>query len=309
MGRIIIPYLNPLNLVEVAPVEIPQYVTKFIDDYLWSERLQPQQMGVKPFYQLWQNSDVIPIQLQSDMGQITVYVINCKRKQIDSFIMTPKQQNKYEPGMYIYEAFISLTPYPPGKYMLVFKVGDSALVSEPIHIKARHENTFLFQYKHRNYRGNVIFETGIEMNVRAVCNIKLQAPQSKDTLYEDQVLDMTLIKSVPFTVYDLTIEQIPDWYSKIFGWVMGCSSVRINGHYFTKNGEGAKFEKEVKAYYDALANYKLELRDSTNRNSKVFSATENTNEELTITLNVDSKGFADTSVEASSSVVTFLNVE
>jgi hypothetical protein len=312
MGRLILPYINPINLVEVSPTLIPQYVSRFMDDYLWANRLSVRQSGVSKYYQPWNNNDVVSVQFQNSAGQVVVYLVNCKGKKIDSFIATPKQQNKYQPEYFIYESHIALTPYPEGHYFFIYEIGSpvrKALISEPIYIKPQHEGTILFQYKHRTFRGNMVFETGIQPSVRVKANLKKQVPKSKDTLYEDQVLDMTILKSTPFRVFDLTLEQIPDWYGEIFNWIMGCSDVRLDGRYYTKNGDDAKFEKEVSAYFDALIDHKLELRESVNRNSKIFDVDEDTTEEFFLTLNVDSKGFADTSQNASSSVITFIDVE
>lgn len=312
MGRIILPYINPINLVPVSPVQVPQYVSKFIDDYLWANRLTTRQLGVTRYAMPFNNNDVVSVQFQNNAGQVVVYLVNCKGKKIDSFIATPKQQNKYDPSYFIYESHIALTPYPEGVYFFLYEIGTPVmrvLISEPIYIKQEHEDTLLFQYKHKQFRGNMIFETGIEPSVRVKGHLKKQEPKSKDTLYEDQVLDMTILKSTPYRVFDLTLQQIPDWFAEIFNWILGCSSVRIDGRYYTKNGDDAKFEKDVPAYYDALADYRIELRESTNRNSKMFDVDEDTSEQITITLNVDSKGFADTSQDASSSVITFLDVE
>jgi hypothetical protein len=312
MGRIYLPYLNPLNLVEVNPAQVPQYLSKFMDDYRWADRLTTRQLPIEKFYQPWQNNDVIDLQFQSDLGQTTAYLVDVTGKRIDSFIATPKQQNKFDPAYFIYELHMAQTPYPEGYYVYYFEVGSpviTALVSEPIRIAPTHEGTLLFQYKHRQYRGNMIFETGIEPSIRVKGHILKDKPVSKDTLYEDQILDMTMLKSTPYRVFNLTLEQIPDWKSEVLNWVMGCSDVRIDGRYYTKNGDDAKWDKQVSAYFDALFDISLPLRESINRNSKVFSADENTNEELTIQLNVDSKGFADTSQNASSSVVTFIDVE
>lgn len=312
MGRIYLPYLNPLNLVEVAPQVIPQYISKFMDDYRWADRLTPRQLPVERYYQPWANDDVIDLQFQTDLGQTTAYLVNTHGRRIDAFVATPKQQNKFDPAYFIYELHMAQTPYPEGFYVYYLEVGSpavTALISEPIYIKPKHEGTLLFQYKHRQYRGNMIFETGIEPSIRVQGRLLKDKPVSKDTLYEDQVLDMTMLKSVPYRVFNLVLEQIPDWTSEIFNWIMGCSDVRIDGRYYTKNGDDAKWDKQVSAYYDARFDCVLPLRESTNRNSKIISADENTNDQLTIQLNVDSKGFADTSQNASSSVVTFIDVE
>src|SRR5688572_27038626 len=168
MARIILPYINPVNLFEIEPVTIPQYLSKFIDDYRWADRLTPQQQMIQPFYQPWNNNDVVSVQFQNNGGQVTVYLVNCQGKKIDSFIATPKQQDKYQPDFFIYESHISLTPYPEGRYFFMYEIGvpvSNVLISEPILIQAEHPGTLLLQFKHRKFRGNMIFETGIEPSI------------------------------------------------------------------------------------------------------------------------------------------------
>lgn len=308
---VISSFLNPLNLVKVAPVQIPQYNSRWVDDYFWMNRLNQYQAGAPRFAQLWQNNDVISLQLENNAGQITVEMKDCRGKTIQSFIMQQKQQNTFDPAFFIYEVNIAGTPFPEGIYYPVFKIGvapvSDVLIAEPIHYAPKHVGSLLIQYKHRTYREGMIFETGIEPSIRIKGILAQQDPESTDSVYEDQTADIITLKSVPYRVFLLTIEQIPDWMVTILNGVFGCSDVRIDGVYFTKNAE-AKIESNTPSWANALKNYTIELREANNKTGKVFPGSVVSNDEITLTVNAESKGFADTSENASSSIVTFIDV-
>jgi hypothetical protein len=311
MPRIYIPYLNPLNLVEVDPAEVPQYESMHIDDYWWKERLNKWQQGTEQYYQPWRSDDVVVLQLQNNAGQLQVQVVNCNLEIQLTFLMQQKQQNTYQPEYFIYESSTALTPLPDGRYFFIVRAGTNPVkktsISEPILIQAEQPRTLLIEYVNRSYYGNMIFETGITPSIRIQGFLTLQPPPSKDTLYEDQVLDMIMVQSKPYRLLELTIEPVPDWMIDKLNWIFGCSGLRIDGKYFTKN-EGAKWEETVSVMNGALKGYKIQLRESISRNSKVFDTTDDTDEELNLLVNADSKGFADTTEAASSSVVQFYDV-
>lgn len=205
----------------------------------------------------------------------------------------------------------ALNTIPSGRYFFVFKVGvnpiSDVLVSEPILVQEKHENTVLLQYTNRRMKGKFIFETGIKPSIRVPSRFRQQAPGSNDTLYEDQTADMVMIKSIPFRLWRYYIESIPDWFAWIIKNVQGCSDVKYDGLQMVVDDD-AKFESTISQYSDALVNYQITLREAVNNDSKDFDSNVVSNDEISIMLNVDSKGFADTSENASSSIVTFIDV-
>lgn len=301
-------FINPLQLVDINPVNIPQYISRFMDDYLLTVRLN--QWQAKSFLQVWQNNDVVTLQAQNNMGALQVDIIDCKQSVFLSFLMDQKQQNLYEPTTFIYESNSSLGPLPESVYFLRVTAGGGlkTMISEPICVKELHENSLLIEYVNRSFYQGIIFETGITPSIRVQGLLTLKDTQAKDTIYEDQVLDMVMVQSKPFEVYELLLFQIPDWMRKKINRIIGCSDLRIDGKFFTKN-EGAKWEKENITDNGLLADYKIELRELINRDSKLILTDENENQELNIILNVDSKGFADTSLDASSTILTVIDVE
>jgi hypothetical protein len=313
MARTYTPYLLPVTWYDVEPTEVTQYISRHMDDYLLAERNTRWQNG--GYRQPWLTSDVIVNQFINNQGAVNIKVIDCKQNLLFATPMQQKQQNQYEPEYFIYESSQALNALPDGIYYLLAEIGsgpNQRLISEPIEVSERIENTLLLQYKHRKYRGGVVFETGIEFSLRVHGFLKLQPPASKDTLYEDQVLDMVMVQSKPYRIWELVLfgpdGGLPDWMIDKLNWVLGCSDLRIDGKYYTKQ-EGAKIEEGETLQNGLLKSYRIEMREAINRNSKVFSGTENTNEELNILLNVSSKGFFDTSEDGSSTIVTIIDVE
>lgn len=316
MARIYISHINPLQLLQVDPTEIPQYVSKHMDDYWQSERLTQYQQGAPQYYQPRQFNDVVTLQLQNNAGQLQVDILDCNATVIQSFNMDQKQQNTYLPDYFIYESSTALTLLSEGRYFFVIRAGSpvsTTFISEPLYVKEVQENTLLIEYKHRKYYQNVVFETGIEMSLRVHGILRLKDTPAKNTLYEDQVLDMVMVQSKPFRLWELIVFSseggIPDWLQDKINRILGCSDLRIDGKYYSLNGDNAKWEDTDILFNGALKARSIELREMINRDSKVFDTVVNTNEQLVVNLNVDSKGFADTSEDASSSVIQILDIE
>lgn len=312
MARTYTSFLLPITWYDVEPTEVTQYISRHMDDYLLAERNTRWQNG--GYCQPWLTSDVIVNQFINNQGAVNIKVIDCKQNLMFATPMQQKQQNQYEPEYFIYESSQALNALPDGIYYLLAEIGsgpNKRLISEPIEVSSAIENTLLLQYKHRKYRGGVVFETGVEFSLRVRGFLRLQPPASKDTLYEDQVLDMVMVQSKPYRIWELVMfgpeGGLPDWMIDKLNWVLGCSDLRIDGKYYTKQ-EGAKIEEGETLQNGLLKSYRIEMREAINRNSKVFSGEENTNEQLHILLNVSSKGFADTTTGDSSNIFQVTDV-
>jgi hypothetical protein len=313
MGRLYTPFLLPIQWVNVEPAEVTQYISKHMDDYLLAERATRWQNG--GYRQPWMTADVIKSQFTNNLGGITIKVIDCHQNLQFATPMQQLQQNTYEPQYFLYESSQALNNLSPGIYYLLAEIGTGPnlrLISEPIEVSEIIENSLLLEYKHRKYRGGVVFETGIEFSLRIHGFLNEKTPGSKDVLYEDQILDMTMVDSKPYRLWELLVfgpdGGLPDWMIDKLNWILGCSDLRIDGKYYTKQ-EGSKLEEGDTFQNGLLKSYKVEMREQIFRNAKVFSGTDNANERLTIVLNTTSKGFADTSENGSSNIFQVYDVE
>jgi hypothetical protein len=201
MGRIYLPILNPLNVVPVEPEDIPQYLHTHMDDYLLDNRAEAFQTS--RYFQPWTVNDTVKLQFQNNAGAIGVSVVNCKNISLLDFNMTQKQENKYQPGYFIYETSVALNVLEPGEYWFRFNVGGSIdLIAEPFRI-VDGEGTLLIEFSNRKYYGNVIFETGFTSSIRLFGKLRMLTPGSNDTIYEDQELDAVMIKRRPYRLWEL----------------------------------------------------------------------------------------------------------
>jgi hypothetical protein len=117
MSRIYDPYINPLQFVELNKVELPQYVTRFMDDFWLEERLtQWQQLPHGRYVQPWLPQDVISLQFQNNSGPLVATIINCAQTIQQPFPMQQLQQNKYDPAYFIYESHAALNVLPDDVY-------------------------------------------------------------------------------------------------------------------------------------------------------------------------------------------------
>lgn len=311
MSRLTLPYINALQLLEVAPAQITQYQSHHMDDWMLQNRLLQWQSG--QYANPWLRADSIYLQLQTNTGQPTLTVIDKNRTVIiGPQLMIQRQQNPYDPATYIYESATSLNALQDGEcYWFKITTASITLISEPIQAFDEYANSILIQYKNRKFYADVIFETGIEMNLRIPGFLRMKPPAAKDTVYEDQILDMTMIKSVPYRLWEVYAGapvRLPDYTIDKLNRIFGCSSVRIDGRYYTKN-EGFKWEQVDNEQNTLFYAYRGELREMINRNSKIIIPGTNTNEMVVIVGLVDLKGFADTSESASSNLVQFEDIE
>src|SRR4051812_43044509 len=96
-----IPILNPVHFVEIAPVESAQYLSRSMDDYVFSKTLQAweEKMG---YCQKVQKSDTTYLQFLSNFSPIQVDVINAAGRLFLTQNATQKLQNKFQPGYYAF---------------------------------------------------------------------------------------------------------------------------------------------------------------------------------------------------------------
>jgi hypothetical protein len=308
MARFIISHLTPVQFVQQDPPPQPWYDTKHMDNYWHAERLNKWQSVQRHYIQPWTQYDNIKIQCQSNAGIPQLRAINCNNQVMLNITMTQKQQNVYEPDYFIYEGTIDCGLLDEGIYYLEIAVGAILLISEPIDVRDEHPGTLLIEYSHYKFYQNIIFETGYAPMIRVHGLLQYKPPGSKDTLYEDQVLDIVMIQSKPFRLWDMIVgagEPIPDWMIDKLNRVVGCSTLQIEDVLYTKN-EGAKWELNDVVGYGALSTYTIELREAINADSKIFDP--NVADNVNIILNVSSKGFADT-VDNEGTILTVTNVD
>ena len=247
------------------------------------------------FHQPWQLSDSIRLQLVSNYAPLKASLVDCFGRVYYTANLQQKQEDELNPGSYIYEIDIALNIFDEGLYWLKVECGSpiaTTLISEPLKIAETHEKTVLLAYKHRQHKDGAIFETGFAPTLRVPGAIRFKQPASRDTLYEDQELNLALLDSRSYRLYELILGEwcgVPDYYIDIVDRILGCSEVKGDGRQFTKS-DGAKWEESSVEDYE-MRGWKIELRDSINRGSLEWENDELVTGTMAVVINVDSKGF------------------
>jgi hypothetical protein len=284
----------PIQLYELDPVELEKYRSKSMDAFDYMDTI-PEWIQKQPFVQQWQKTDTIHLQVRSNYAPLSLKLIGKKEEVFFQDNMTNILPDRYETGMYIYQKSIPLATIPEGGYYLQMDCGAPialTLVSNVFCIKEKVENSLLLEYKHHRYYGDIVFETGFGSEIRVLGRNIFKTPASKDTFYEDQVLNMTLLNSVPYRLYDLVLSDsfgIPDFFIDKLNRILGCSTVLIDGVPFTKN-DGAKLEEKAIEDYP-LRGWSIEMREKLNRSSRFYENNQALEGVAAVVINVDSKGF------------------
>jgi hypothetical protein len=292
-NRIIRPFINSLQFYIQSPAADSRLLTKDFEDWYFSDTILPWQHKLD-WKQLVQKTDVIHDQLQTNYGPVTLKLYKITGELIDTIPYSQIMPNYNDPTLYIYEVDIDMSGYDEGDYYFTIEFGSPVTIimqSENICLKDTHDNSIMIEYTQDTFREDMIFETGITPGIRVYGTKKFKGPSSKNTLYEDQVLNETLIRSVNYRVWTLIIggtEGIPDYMADKIDRALGCASLLIDGKSYTKT-EGSLEPNEIDDY--PMRGWRIDLREKLNRASRHFIESTPQNTTVAVLVNVDSKGF------------------
>lgn len=295
-NKLIYSFDNPLQLFDPAPVTDDRYRSKDFIDYNFPETILPWEQNTN-YCQPWQKSDTIQLQLQTNVGPVNFILKDARTGYVINTIpFTQKEESVNEPGLFIFEIAIPLNIYEAGCYYGVVTFGADPIAftlrTGELDIEEIHENTLAIEYKNREFRNDIIWETGIFMLLRVHGTNKYQKTPSKSTTYEDQVLNMTVLRSTPYRIWKLIIGQsrgIPDWYQDKLGGIIGNSTLLIDGKAFTKPAEADLELVELERY--PKRGWAVELRERYNRRARIYENDLPLNGVVALAVNSDSKGF------------------
>jgi hypothetical protein len=307
-----IPKANPIKFYELNPVELPQYISRKMGVYPFIDTVQPWEEK-RQYFQKWQTSDITPLQFTSNFDPISWTLYDCKNNAAIALSLVNKRDNPYQPGSYVYEAAMSYAGLDEGYYIHVLQPGSDPtylLVSEPQWIKERHEGSMLQEYKNSKFHRDVLYETGIQFGFRTIASLGRLVPGSKDTLYEDQILDQTVLKSLPYDTWPLTIGGswgVPDWEIQLQNEIWSCDQVKCDNVLYTKAAE-SNFEF-VEQQDVPVRGLKIQIREQLNRASMVFSPGVDPNKRIIVVHNIKSAAFGDLSNNAGNNIVVITGLE
>lgn len=269
-------FLNPVKFHQLDNVQIPNYVSRFMDDWAFRRTIQPWQQDIC-FYQPWGQSDSIRLQYTANFGPFVLRMYNYLGQLVLTQSFNDVMQDELRPTYYIKQIAVSLAGFDPGKYFFVRDTGGVLTYSEPFEILDAEDSgimltnqnpTLYIEYSHYESYQGVKFFTPFAPSIRVPAVLRYKSPGAKDNVYEDQLLNMTLVNSVPFRIFDFTLGGnygVPPYFIDKIARIFGCSSLSIDGRLYTKN-EGAQFEPALLENYPS-AGYSIELREKLNRDS------------------------------------------
>lgn len=271
-----ISYLSPLKAYPATSTPGVHF-----DDDWFHNQIKDWERNVR-YYQKWQNSDIIPVQVISSIQPVTIKLYKCDKTiepsagQILTLISWDAANSKG-----VYHGNLDLTSVPPGIYWPVFEASFLTItfryMCEPIQVKAVHKNTSLFKYKNSLNDFGIIFHGIVDATAQpyqpefifrceaAVMNF---TPDRDRTAYRDQILNTTTLYAIPFGQFELlvaTATGVAPWVVDLLNRIFCCDHVLINNKQF-ETPEGSKWEiTRVKGY--PLIGAKIDLVEANNRSS------------------------------------------
>lgn len=294
MANIIYPLINPLRFYPVNPTVVPQYNWKYLDMYEFTQTV-PYFQEPSEYFQPWQTTDRVRLQFQSDFGPFHLKLVDLYGNIIDSLPFVQKQQNTQDPTLFIYEIDVDLSKYSEGVYrwwLAVDNNPDILFQTNPQDICVYHANTLYLEYKHSSYHAGVVFETGFSPSIRIEGAIPYKSPASKDSLYEDQTLNETLLYSVRYSVYELIVGDsfgIPDYLIHLIDMVQSCDTVLYDGRQLVK-ADGSSWSAADQELYP-LRGWTRDMRESVNRDSLIWQNGAIVQKKAGFIISVDARGF------------------
>lgn len=292
-----ISLLNPIHFVPLGYVQPPQYNFIHMDNDWFINRVNFWPFK-EDYFQKWQTNDTISLQcLTNGLAPVQVQVYNDSGNVIDTFNFTSISDTA-SGSLSLWQATYSLAALAEGYYYLVLTAGTgattTAFISEGIWLKAKHDNTILFEYTNTRNRQATIFSSGFVPSFRVEGWLEEPDTQSKFSTFEDQPANIVLINGIPYQVYTLSVgsaKGIPDYARRLLERIMLLSDVKIDGKYFTRNGD-AKFERgDVPGW--PMNPWKLKIRDKFNLDAMSFTTTGDLDANLTIEYQINTANFGD----------------
>lgn len=167
---------------------------------------------------------------------------------VSGFEITSEVSNTvYTAYTHIVDQSLQILGLADGYYFGVMEVpygsGDSVYyVSEPIYLRDQHPSTKLLEYSNTVNNFDVFFHThSVSFQLRVESHLHSLTPNSIDTTFEDELVDITLLDSIPYNTYTWAARAIPEWMVNKVNRAFSCDLLRWEGKYFTKDKD-AKFD-------------------------------------------------------------------
>jgi hypothetical protein len=270
-------YINPVSFFPLDPVRADQYTSRFLTDYQFRRTIQPWQQD-SCWLQPWYQNDSIRLQYTSNFNPITLELYNEDGELLASQNFTTYHQDELRPTYYIRQTELDLAAFPPGRYFLKRIAAGNEQYSAPFEIFESPDPdevllndpnpTIYIEYSNSEPYQDMKFFVPFTPAIRVPAVLTYKDTDSVDTMYRDQLLNTTMLNSVPFRVHTFDMDLVPPFFADKIKRIFGCDSLKLDGRLFTKN-EGAKWEA-VTVENVPLIGGTIELVESLNREGEII---------------------------------------
>lgn len=242
---------NPIRLVKIKTHLPGKYFYQHFDDNLAYD-LIPDFQSKQCYFQKYTSSDKPIIQILSDYEDFTLELYDILTNALTySFTVTEVPTSILNETFKCYESIIDFALVPEGDYQLIVTNEDDVYHSEPISVKAIHENTVLIEYSNSENDFSMILEGDYVGQIRVEAAILNFKPASDDVIYNDQKRNSATIYSLPYRQFQFFLggpEGLPDWMVDKVNRAFSFNILSLDGKEYNKI-DGAKFEeKRVEDY-------------------------------------------------------------
>jgi len=271
-------YISKANPVTFYQVGVPAVAGKnfiHLDEDWFSKQILSWEQEIS-YYQKWQKTDSITLQVRSEFSTIKLDLIDCSGAVVKTGNFVLKPTSIVGQLWSTYEVTMQLADVDDGLYYLLITVGNNILqfLSEPQDIVLLQEDTLLHTYRHSMNNMDIIYATEVVFGFRAEAIITDYAPGNVQEVYEDQTLNLVELSATPFDSFKYKLGGaygVPPWVAKKVNMIFCNDTVLLDGMQYVR-ADGAKLEPNRADRYP-MAGWSMDIRPAVNSFSGIYDPT------------------------------------
>lgn len=276
--------INPLRYTEIGYSD--SYNTKYFDLYQYVDTIRDFEEQVN-YFQPFCLDDPLVHQVIGGSIYVPDHIIfsyfDCAGQLVHQQEVEPAFTITYaDTGgdiiLSVYNNTTDLNDLGEGTFYSEIFDGNTTIRSNKFTVAASQPGTILVKYRNYKRYFDAIFEKdeNFYFYLRTQGYITHNLPERLSTTYEDQVLNMTALKNVPYNSWSFITDSggIPTYMIDLLNHVFGCSELSIDGRLFTAP-QDAKWEEKAEEFYP-LRGWGIDLREKILKTSLDYNSTTGT---------------------------------
>lgn len=259
---------NPVRFIDISNIDF-----SFDGDFWMNQKFN--YLNPKCYFQKWQNSDELRLQILSDNPPTNLIFRNINTGlNVDFSAWSEVNTAIVGQTFKVYELEYQFASLPVGKYYFEFKYTDSdnnlhTMISEPQEVEQKQDKTVLIKYKNSQNDFDVIFNTNIEFQIRVESKVMVNDFKNKRNVYTDQKVNPTLLSATPYRqfIFHLGLTKgVPAWVVDKLNWIQSLDQVQYDGVYY-QVPDGSEYEL-TKIEYNSYIAGTIDLQPTNNKFSR-----------------------------------------